>query len=176
MSDSTEQWKWDSMVIILMGVSGAGKTRIGKRLAAALAWSFYEGDDYHSQSNVEKMSQGIALTDADRAPWLDALHELIGELLAQDESAVLTCSALKRAYRERLGHGHDGVRIVYLHGSYELIRQRLKERRGHFMKADLLASQFEALEAPDASEGVLTVDVSQKPQRIVEAIKRELTG
>jgi len=164
------------MVIILMGVSGAGKTRIGKRLAAALAWSFYEGDDYHSQSNVEKMSQGIALTDADRAPWLDALHELIGELLAHDESAVLTCSALKRAYRERLSYGHDGVRLVYLYGSYELIRQRLKERRGHFMKADLLASQFEALEAPDASEGVLTVDVSQKPQRIVEAIKREFTG
>jgi gluconokinase len=164
------------MVIILMGVSGAGKTRIGKRLAAELGWSFYEGDDYHPRSNVEKMSQGIALTDADRAPWLDALHELIGELLAHDESAVLACSALKRAYRERLSHGHDGVRIVYLHGSYELIRQRLKERRGHFMKADLLASQFEALEAPDASEGVLTVDGSQRPQRIVEAIKRELIG
>jgi gluconokinase len=163
------------MVIILMGVSGAGKTRIGKCLAAELEWSFYEGDDYHSPSNVEKMSQGIALTDADRAPWLDALHELIGELLAQDESAVLTCSALKRAYRERLGQGHDGVHIVYLHGSYELIRQRLKERRGHFMRADLLASQFEALEAPEASEGVLTVDVSQRPQQIVEAIKREFT-
>jgi len=164
------------MVIILMGVSGAGKTRIGKGLAAELEWSFYEGDDYHSQSNVEKMSQGIALTDADRVPWLDALHELIGELLAQDESAVLTCSALKRAYRERLSQGHDDVRIVYLHGSYELIWQRLKERRDHFMKAALLASQFEALEAPEASEDVLTVEVSQKPQRIVEAIKRELTG
>jgi gluconokinase len=136
----------------------------------------YEGDDYHSPSNVEKMSQGIALTDANRAPWLDALHKLIGELLAQDESAVLTCSALKRTYRERLGHGCGGVRLVYLHGSYELIRQRLQERRGHFMKAELLASQFEALEAPDASEGVLTVDVSQRPQRIVEAITRELTG
>ena len=148
------------MVIILMGVSGAGKTRIGKRLAAEL----------------EKMSQGIALTDADRAPWLDALHELIGALLAQNESAVLTCSALKRAYRERLSYGHDGIRIVYLYGSYELIRQRLKERRGHFMKADLLASQFEALEEPDASEGVLTVEVSQRPQQIVEAIKREITG
>ena len=97
------------MVIILMGGLDAGKTRVGKHLAAELRWSFYEGDDYHSQSNVEKMSQGIALTDADRAPGLDALHELIGELLAQKESAVLTCSALKRAYRERLSHGHDGV-------------------------------------------------------------------
>jgi gluconokinase len=164
------------MVIILMGVSGAGKTWIGQHLAAELEWSFYEGDDYHSQSNVEKMSQGIALTDADRAPWLDALHELIGELLAQNEAAVLTCSALKRAYRERLSQGHDGVRIVYLHGSYELIRQRLKARRGHFMKAALLASQFATLEVPDASEGVLTVDVSQSPQQIVEAIKRELAG
>jgi gluconokinase len=165
------------MVIILMGVSGAGKTLIGKRLAAKLAWSFYEGDDYHPPSNVDKMSQGNALTDADRAPWLDALHELIGALLARDESAVLSCSALKRAYRERLVHGHsDGVCLVYLRGSYELIRHRLEERRDHFMRADLLVSQFEALEEPDASEGVLTVDTSQRPRTIVEAIKRELTG
>jgi gluconokinase len=164
------------MVIILMGVSGAGKTRIGKCLAATLGWAFYEGDDYHSPSNVEKMAQGIALTDADRAPWLDALHALIGELLAQHESAVLTCSALKRAYRERLSQGHDGLRLVYLHGSYELIRHRLQERRGHFMNATLLATQFEALEPPEAAEGVLTVEVAQRPQQIVEAITRELTG
>ena len=164
------------MVIILMGVSGTGKTLIGKRLAAELAWSFYEGDDYHPQDNVEKMSQGIALSDADRAPWLEALHELIGTLLAQDESAVLTCSALKRAYRQRLVHHHHGVRIVYLRGSYELIRQRLEARRSHFMQADLLASQFEALEEPDASEGVLTVDTSQRPETIVEVVARTLTG
>lgn len=164
------------MVIILMGVSGAGKTRIGKCLAAELGWAFYEGDDYHSPRNVDKMAQGIALTDADRAPWLDALHALIGALLARQESAVLTCSALKRAYRTRLRQDHDGVRFVYLHGSYELIRQRLQERRGHFMNAALLASQFEALEAPETSEGVLTVEVAQKPQQIVEAITRQLTG
>ena len=164
------------MVIILMGVSGAGKTLIGKRLATQLAWSFYEGDDYHPERNVEKMSQGIALTDADRAPWLEALHDLLGALLAQDKSAVLTCSALKRAYRQRLVYGHDGVCIVYLRGSYALIRQRLEARRGHFMGAALLASQFEALDEPDASEGVLTVDTSQSPEIIVEAIKRQLTG
>lgn len=164
------------MVVILMGVSGAGKTFIGKRLAAELHWSFYEGDDYHPQSNVAKMSRGMALTDADRAPWLDALHELIVELRAKDEAAILTCSALKRAYRDRLVGGRNDVRIVYLRGSYELIQQRLKDRRGHFMKADLLASQFEVLEAPDASEDVLTVDISQKPKTIVETIKHELVG
>jgi gluconokinase len=164
------------MVVILMGVSGAGKTLIGERLAAELNWHFYEGDDYHSQRNVEKMSQGIALTDADRAPWLDALHDLIGELLAQGTSAILTCSALKRAYRDRLVCGHDGVRIVYLRGSYELIQQRLERRQGHFMKAALLASQFETLEEPEASEDVFTVDISHRPQTIVEVIKRELTG
>lgn len=164
------------MVVILMGVSGSGKSFIGKRLAAELNWSFYEGDDYHSQHNIEKMSQGIALTDADRAPWLEALHELIGELLRQGEAAVLSCSALKRAYREQLVSGHDDVRIVYLRGSYALIRKRLEARQGHYMKADLLASQFSALEEPKPSEDVLAVDVSQTPQTIVETIKRELTG
>lgn len=164
------------MVVILMGVSGAGKTFIGERLAAQLDWSFYEGDDYHPQRNIEKMSQGIALTDADRTPWLDALHELIGKLLGQDEAAILTCSALKRAYRDRLVGGSEGVRIVYLRGSYALIQQRLERRQGHFMKADLLTSQFEALEEPAASESVLTIDISQSPKTIVEAIKRELMG
>jgi carbohydrate kinase (thermoresistant glucokinase family) len=164
------------MVVILMGVSGSGKTFIGERLAAELDWSFYEGDDYHPQSNVEKMSQGVALTDADRAPWLDALHVLIGKLLAQDESAILTCSALKRVYRDQLVGDYDGGRIVYLRGSYTLIRQRLESRKGHFMKADLLASQFRALEEPEANENVLTVDISQRPKTIVETIKRELTS
>jgi gluconokinase len=166
----------DAMVVILMGVSGAGKTFIGERLAAELGWSFYEGDDYHPPSNVEKMSRGVALTDADRAPWLDALHELIGKLLARDEPAILTCSALKRVYRDRLVDDDDGGRIVYLRGSYNLIRQRLESRKGHFMKADLLASQFRALEEPEADENVLTVEISQRPEMIVEAIKRELTN
>jgi len=162
------------MIVILMGVSGSGKSLIGKQLAAALNWSFYEGDDYHSQHNIEKMSQGNALTDADRAPWLDALNKLIGELLTQGEAAVLSCSALKRAYRERLVAGHDDVRMVYLRGSYALIRKRLEARQGHYMKTDLLASQFRTLEEPKPSEGVLAVDVSQTPQIIVEKIKREL--
>jgi gluconokinase len=164
------------MVIILMGVSGSGKSFIGKRLAAELGWSFYEGDDYHSQHNIEKMSQGNALTDADRAPWLDALNQLIAELLTQGEAAVLSCSALKRAYRERLVGGHDDVRIVYLRGSYALIRQRLEARQGHYMKAGLLTSQFNVLEEPKPSEDVLAVDVSQTPQAIVAMIKRHLTA
>ena len=164
------------MIIILMGVSGAGKTFIGERLAAGLGWSFYEGDDYHPQRNIDKMSKGRALTDADRAPWLHALHDLIGELRAQDEGAILSCSALKRAYRDRLVRGYDDVRIVYLRGSYDLIRQRLEDRQGHFMKAELLASQFQALEEPEPSENVLTVDISQNPKTIVEAIQRELSA
>jgi gluconokinase len=162
------------MVIILMGVSGSGKSFIGERLAKKLGWSFYEGDDYHPQPNVMKMSKGMALTDADRAPWLEALHGLIGELIAQDESAILACSALKRTYRDQLVDGHDDVQIVYLRGSYDLIRARMEARKGHFMKVDLLASQFEALEEPKPSENVLTVDISQTPQTIVETIEREL--
>lgn len=160
------------MVIILMGVSGAGKSLVGKRLATELEWSFYEGDDYHPRNNIEKMSQGMPLTDADRAPWLRALHGLIGDLVARDESAILTCSALKRAYREQLRHGYQDVRIIYLRGSYELIRQRLKKRQGHFMNAALLASQFEVLEEPDVSEESLTVEVSQSPKAIVASIVR----
>jgi gluconokinase len=159
------------MIIILMGVSGAGKTTVGQLLAADLGWPFYEGDDFHPSANVEKMRQGIALADEDRDPWLARLQCLIRELLRKDQSAVVTCSALKQSYRDRLRDGVQDVCFVYLKGDYDLIRQRLQERQRHFMKANLLASQFETLEEPT---DVLTVDVAHQPEDIVQHIKRKL--
>ncbi len=154
-----------------MGVSGSGKTTVGQRLAADLNWHFYDADDFHPQSNVDKMRQGIALTDADRDPWLAALLHLIQTLIRQGQSAVVAWSALKQAYRDRLRIDAERVRFVYLKGDPRLIRRRLDRRRDHFAKADLLASQFDALEEP---EGVLVVDAAQPPGAIVDLIGREL--
>ena len=162
------------MIIILMGVSGSGKTTLGKHLAADLDWPFYDGDDFHPQANVEKMARGEALTDDDRWPWLDALHQHIDALLAQGKHAILACSALKHSYRERLRGAHAEVRMVYLQGSYALILHRLQERHHHFMPADLLTSQFEALEEPQASEGVLTVDIARPLDVLSRDIRRAL--
>ena len=159
------------MIVILIGVSGVGKTAIGQLLAEDLGWQFYEGDDFHPQANIDKMRQGIPLTDADRAPWLAALNRLIRDLVREGQSAVVACSALKQAYRDRLLRYTQDVRVVYLKGDYDLIRKRLQERPGHFMKANLLASQFDALEEP---ERVLAVDTAQEPETIVSLIKREL--
>ena len=159
------------MVIIMMGVSGSGKTAIGQLLAKELGWQFYDGDDFHPQANVDKMRQGIALTDEDRAPWLSALHNLIQECLRTETSAVVACSALKQVYRDHLQNGATGVHFVYLKGDYELIQQRLRARSGHFMNADLLYSQFTTLEEPD---GVLTIDVIHSPQMIVQQIRYAL--
>jgi gluconokinase len=159
------------MVVILMGVSGAGKTTIGQLLAADLGWPFYEGDDFHPPANVEKMGHGIALTDEDRGPWLTALRHLIDTLIEENRSAVIACSALKQAYRERLLSDEKRVRFVYLKGDYSLIHERLRQRHGHFMKADLLTSQFETLEEP---AGVLTIEVAREPEVIISLIKREL--
>ncbi len=158
-------------VVILMGVSGSGKTRVGQLLAKELNWPFYDGDDFHPKANVEKMSRGIALTDEDRASWIAALERLIRDLIADDRPAVITCSALKQTYRDRLLGIRDDVVLVYLKGDYDLTRQRLLERKGHFAKADLLASQFDTLEEP---EGVLAVDIAQDPNVIVDEIKRYL--
>jgi gluconokinase len=156
------------MVIILMGVSGSGKTTIGQQLAQSLGWPFYDGDDFHPQVNIDKMRQGVPLTDDDRDSWLTALRQLIDSLLQNDQSAVLACSALKQAYRNRLQRDSEKVRLVYLKGDYDLIRQRLTNRQGHFMRADLLRSQFATLEEP---QGVLTVDVSEPPEHLVATIK-----
>jgi gluconokinase len=159
------------MVIVLMGVSGVGKTSVGMLLAAALGGEFVEGDSYHPPANVEKMRRGIPLDDADRRPWLETLAREIGAWLEAGRTMVLACSALKRSYRAILRGGRQDVRFVHLKGSAALIRARLAARRGHYMPASLLDSQLAALEEPlDA----ITVDVSGTPAEIVAAIMSAL--
>jgi gluconokinase len=158
------------MIVIVMGVAGSGKSTIGQLLAQRLGWPFYDGDDFHPPANVEKMRAGIPLTDEDRSDWLSALAALMTEQLRQDQSAVIACSALKQVYRTRLG-SDNAVRFVYLRGSYDLIEARLRERTGHYMPPDLLASQFAALEEP---QDALVVDVHQLPDQIVTEIVGQL--
>lgn len=159
------------MVIILMGVSGVGKTSLGTRLAEVLGWRFLEGDDFHPPQNVAKMAAGLPLTDEDRAPWLERLRALVAECLARGEHAVLTCSALKRSYRRRLTVDPERVRWVYLRAPREVIASRLAQRTGHFMPPGLLGSQLETLEAP---EEALQVEVTAGPEELVAAIRAEL--
>jgi gluconokinase len=158
------------MIIVIMGVSGSGKTTIGTLLAEALRCSFLEGDSLHSKENIEKMSHGIPLNDRDRAPWLAAIHVRLLEFFKRGESLVVACSALEQQYREVLA---DGVPItwVYLKGSKELIRSRMKHRPKHFMKANMLDSQFEALEEPSDA---IVVDISLPSLAIVAQILARL--
>jgi gluconokinase len=151
------------MIVVLMGVSGAGKTTIGELLAARLGWRFIEGDEYHPPENVAKMAAGIPLEDSDRWPWLDALNRRI----RGERDAIVTCSGLKEVYRQRLLAGIDKARVVYLHGAKALIASRLAERKHRYMPASLLDSQFAALEPPVAA---IDIDVSGKPEDAVEAI------
>lgn len=155
-----------------MGVSGAGKTTVGRRLAADLGWSFYEGDDFHPDANVRKMTAGIPLTDEDRLPWLRSLRALVERCLATGEDAVIACSALKESYRRLLAEGLDGVRFVHLTGDPRLIAERLEQRAGHFMKPGMLASQFTALEPP---ENAVVVDVTGSPEEITAEVRRRLS-
>ena len=161
------------MIVIVFGVSGAGKTTIGKLLAQELGWRFYEADDFHSQANIEKMRSGIPLTDEDRWPCLENLRQLIKRSLEAGENAVLACSALKRAYRERL-RVSDEVKFVFLRGDYALIEKQLRQRRGHFMNPELLRSQFTDLEEPKSDEDVVTIELGRTPERIVDDIKTKL--
>lgn len=160
------------MVVIIFGVSGAGKTTLGKLVARKLGWSFYEADDFHSPANVEKMRAGIPLTDEDRWPWLESLRELV-KRLDPKEDAVLACSALRHAYRRFL-RVNDQVKFVYLRGDYPLIANQLRKRKGHFMNPELLKSQFADLEEPRAAEGILTVELGRTPRELVEEITTKL--
>jgi gluconokinase len=150
-----------------MGVSGCGKTSVGRSLAAALSWDFYDADDFHPPANVDKMANGIPLDDTDRAPWLAALHKLIESSLKVDRPGVLACSALKERYRQQLLNGNEGVQIIYLRGSYDIIWARMQQRSDHYMKPHMLRSQFEALEEPTTA---LTIDISTPVDEIVQEI------
>jgi gluconokinase len=156
--------------ILLMGVAGSGKTEIGRLLADRLGFEFLDADAFHPPANVERMRQGIPLVDADRWPWLDRLAAEIGDRLAEGRGLVLACSALARRYRDRLGIGRPGVRLVHLDGDRDLIAARLAGRRGHFMNPALLESQFALLERPSEEEHPIAVDVAAPPPEIVNRI------
>jgi gluconokinase len=160
------------VIVIVFGVSGAGKTTIGKLLAEQLGWKFYEADDSHPRPNIEKMRSGRPLTDEDRWPWLERLRRQITRSLAAKEKALLACSALKRAYRERLCV--SDVKFVFLRGDYALVEDQLRSRRGHFMNPALLRSQFADLEEPRSDEDALTIELGPTPEELVMEIKTKL--
>jgi gluconokinase len=157
--------------LIVMGVSGSGKTSVGRSLAEHLGWDFYDADDFHPPENIVKMANGIPLDDTDRTPWLATLHDLIRACLKTNRPGVLACSALKERYRQQLIDGNDGVQIIYLKGSYELIWSRMEERSDHYMKPHMLKSQFEALEEPVTA---LTTDISMPVEDIVQLILKHM--
>ena len=159
------------MVVIVMGVTGAGKTTVGRALAEALGWEFHDGDELHSEESKRKMHLGFALDDADRAPWLAALRKLIQSMLMEGRNGVVACSALKQSYRDEIVVDPKSVKVVYLKGSKEIIAERLSHRSGHFMNTDLLQSQFDTLDEP---RDAIIVDVSMAPEAIVSAIRARL--
>lgn len=158
------------MIVVIMGVTGSGKTTVGTVLAQQLGWEFADADDFHSPANVAKMKAGIPLDDADRAPWLASLRQVIEQWIAKRQNVVLACSALKKDYRDELAV-HREVRFVYLKGSYDLIYQRLKLRHGHFASEKILAGQFADLQEPDDA---FTVEIDQPVEEIVAEIRRGL--
>lgn len=175
MPGMTDPVNPSSRTLIIMGVSGCGKSLIGSMLAEALGGKFDDGDDFHPPANKAKMSARIPLTDEDRWPWLQILRERIVEMRAQTPWHVLACSALKRAYREVL-RGEDStgkLQFVYLRGSKELIASRLNARKGHFFQPALLDSQFAALEEPGAGEAIV-VDISGTPEEIAQSVVKAL--
>jgi len=153
--------------VIVMGVSGSGKTSVGKSLASRLGWDFYDADDFHPIANVLKMASGIPLDDSDRAPWLASLHDLIATSLKADRPGVLACSALKERYRQQLMDGNGAVQLVYLNGNYDLIWSRMEQRTDHYMKPHMLKSQFDTLEEPSQA---LTIDVAMSVEETVQEI------
>jgi gluconokinase len=161
------------LIIVVMGVAGAGKSTLGRMLARALDWTFVEGDAYHPSANRDKMARGEALDDSDRAPWLERLHRRIAEIDEQGESAVVACSALKSSYRTALAENIPDVRFVFLRGSADTIAQRIRRRRGHFMPPDLLGSQLAELEPP---QDAITVSVETTTQEQVDLVLRTTVG
>jgi gluconokinase len=160
--------------LIVMGVSGSGKTTIGERLAARIGWRYEDADTFHPASNVAKMSAGKPLTDEDRLPWLRAIADEIDRAVAAGERVVIGCSALRRVYRDVLVHGRHDIRLVYLDGTQALIAGRLGERKGHFMPPGLLTSQFKTLERPTPDEHAVTVSIDAPAESIVDDILRQL--
>lgn len=158
-----------------MGVSGSGKTTVGKLLSKRVGWPFEEGDKLHPKANVEKMRAGIPLTDADREPWLRAVAAWIEQRRREGTGGIVSCSALKRTYRAIIIGARNDVRLVYLRGEHDVIADRIATRRHHFMPASLLQSQFDTLEEPGPDENAITVDVAPPPRQIVAAILRALT-
>ncbi len=154
-----------------MGVAASGKTTVGSLLAERLGWPFFDADDFHPEANLAKMHGGMALSDADRLPWLKRLRELIVDCLSRDQSAVLACSALKESYRQTLAGDDPQVRFVFLQAEPELLARRLEQRTGHFFARPLLDSQLSALEAP---ADALTVDASRAPEEIVREVRERL--
>jgi gluconokinase len=158
------------MIIVLMGVTGSGKTTVGRLLARDLGWKFLEGDDFHPAANIDKLRRGVSLTDDERKPWLTAIAEAIRATVAGGDSAVISCSALKASYRRML-EVDPGVRFVYLHAAPLLIRERLQNRPGHFMNPELIDSQFHTLEQPRRA---VRVDAALPPAEIVRVLKQRL--
>jgi gluconokinase len=158
------------MFIVIMGVTGCGKTTVGRLLSAAIGWPFYDADDFHSPVNVRKMASEVSLTDMDRAPWLAELRALIAERSGRGDNGVLACSALKQSYRRTLSTGASLV-VVYLKAEADLIRSRLADRRGHYMPPRLIESQFLDLEEP---EEAITIPAAWPPERIVSAIRSQI--
>jgi len=161
------------MILVVMGVTGSGKTTVGRLLADKLGWTFADADDFHPAANIEKMRQGIPLNDEDRRPWLHALCGQIANWIAHASNVVLACSALKLSYRRELAVGSE-VRFVYLKGSQTLIAGRLHSRHGHFANEQILDGQFADLEEPQAAENAVTVEIDASPEGIVAAIRQKL--
>lgn len=163
-------------VAVIMGVSGSSKTTVAAMLTGRLRWRFEEGDNLHPAANIAKMSRGVPLTDEDRGPWLHAIAAVIAGWIAEGQSGVVACSALKRAYRRIIIGGNPAVRLVYLKGSRELILRRMAARHGHFMPLSLLDSQFETLEEPTSEEHPIILSIDRRPEEIVTQIAAAVTA
>tara|TARA_R110002096_G_scaffold147671_16_gene307707 strand:+ start:42065 stop:42586 length:522 start_codon:yes stop_codon:yes gene_type:complete len=164
-----------SKIVVLMGVSGSGKSTIGEILADWTEGKYYDGDDFHPAENVAKMRAGIPLTDEDRKGWFEALGKLVTERMAQDEWTFIACSALRRRYRDRLREDDPNLKFVWLEGSFELIESRMQAREGHYMPASLLKSQFEALEAPELDEEIPEISIEPDPPEIAKRVAEALS-